>query len=156
MSENKPKSRAVRLEPIGHQGVDLRHRARQVAMQFLYQLDVQKGGSLEQLEDFLKEYGSEEQDRRLAREWINGSWKNIGQIDQLIESFSSNWQLNRISLVDRSNMRLAVYQLLYCPDVPAKVVINEAVELAKEFSTAGAPGFINGILDAIYRSIHSS
>ncbi len=134
---------------------DPRSSSRQLAMQFLYQLDVQKGESLRSLDSFLQEYGKEDGIRERAKEWIQATWRNQKPIDELIQSVSSNWELHRISTTDRSNLRLAVYQLLHCPDIPAKVVINEAVELAKRFSTAQAPGFINGVLDALQKKIRA-
>ena len=134
---------------------DPRRLARQSALQFLHQLAVQNGRNIDQLDDFLAEFSKNDQASQLARPWIRGTWQNLNQIDQIIEQASINWDLARISMVDSSNLRLAVYQLVYCPDIPAKVVINEAIELAKLFSTAGAPGFINGILDVIRGKIKS-
>lgn len=128
---------------------DQRSQARQLALQFLYQLAVQGGANLDQIDFFLNEYGQNTKSRSLARSWIRGAWQGMGQIDRMIQSVSSNWDLHRISQVDRANLRLAVYQMLHCPDIPMKVVINEAVELAKVFSTAQSPGFVNGVLDAI-------
>jgi len=84
---------------------------------------------------------------------IKGVWGCHGKLDELIGWASENWDLSRITLVDRSNLRLAVYQLVECPEIPAKAAINEAVELAKEFSTAQAPAFVNGVLDAVRKTI---
>lgn len=134
---------------------DPRRLARQSALQFLHQLSVQNGQNIDQLDDFLAEFSKNDQASQLARPWIRGVWQNVGQIDQIIEQASINWDLARISLVDSSNLRLAVYQLVYCPDIPAKVVINEAIELAKLFSTAEAPRFVNGILDVILGKLKS-
>ncbi len=89
----------------------------------------------------------------LATEWIEGTWRKLERIDPLIRAASRNWEMSRINLVDLSNLRLAVFQFLDCPDISAKVVINEAIELAKQFSTTEAPGFINGVLDAIQKDL---
>jgi len=132
---------------------DYRRLARQVALQYLHQLTVQKGANLDQLESFLTEFTDDHRARPLAREWIEGTWRNLDRIDHLIQKNSHHWDLNRISLVDRTNLRLAVYQLMFCLDIPPKVVINEAIELAKLFSTAQAPAFINGLLDVIRKEI---
>ncbi|MCK5269139.1 MAG: transcription antitermination factor NusB [Sedimentisphaerales bacterium] len=129
---------------------DPRSLARQTAVQFLHQLVVQDGRCLDEVNLFLNEFAPNLQSRSLAREWIRGTWQHLEQIDQLICRASTNWEPSRISLVDRNNLRLAIYQLLYCPDIPPKVVINEAIELARLFSTAQAPAFVNGVLDAIY------
>ena len=132
---------------------DPRHEARAAAMQFLYQLESQRGENLEMLDDFLAEYTDNDKTKALATEWIKGTWRKLEHIDPLIRGASRNWEMSRINLVDLSNLRLAIYQFLECPDISAKVVINEAIELAKEFSTTEAPGFINGVLDAIQKDL---
>ncbi|MDD4463608.1 MAG: transcription antitermination factor NusB, partial [Desulfobacterales bacterium] len=71
------------------------------------------------------------------------------QIDQLIEHFSSNWKISRMSCVDRNIMRMAVYELLFCTEIPPKVSINEAIDVGKRFGTEESGAFINGILDTI-------
>jgi len=130
---------------------DPRRAARILAMQFLHQLNVQNGASLDLLDAFLDQYCDHPDALRLARGWIRGAWQQRTVIDEMIRSVSDNWDLTRISRVDRSNLELAVYQLMFCPDIPAKAAINEAVELAKMFSTAQAPGYINGVVDAIWK-----
>jgi len=150
-SSSTPKG--TRPSQADNKAHDPRHLARHLALQFLHQLSVQNGANLPMLESFLAEYVSLEPSRPLARQWILGTWQNLEQIDQIIREVSTNWDLSRICLVDRSNLRLAVYQLLFCPDIPAKVVLNEAIELAKTFSTVQAPAFINGILDVIHHQI---
>ena len=132
---------------------DPRRMGRRLALQFLYQLDAQGGANLDQMKRFLDEYGEDYEARELAQVWIKAVWGSHEKMDELIGQVSENWDLSRITLVDRSNLRLAVYQLVECPDIPAKVVINEAVELAKEFSTAQAPAFVNGVLDAVRKVV---
>ena len=132
---------------------DPRRVGRRLALQFLYQLDAQGGANLDQMQGFLNEYSEDREGRELAERWIMSVWGCHEKMDELIGKVSENWDLSRITLVDRSNLRLAVYQLVECPDIPAKAVINEAVELAKEFSTAQAPAFVNGVLDAIRKAI---
>jgi len=132
---------------------DWRSMARRLAVQFLYQLEVQGDKGLENLESFLQEFCANDKARQLAQRWIKGAWADREDIDERIGKVSSNWQLSRINQVDRSNLRLAVYEMLRCPDIPVKVVINEAVELAKIFSTVQSPGFINGVLDTIRRKL---
>ena len=133
--------------------VDPRHAARAMALQFLHQLESQRGENLEMLEIFLADYTDNSKTRTLARSWIQGTWKTLERIDPLIRRVSRNWELSRIPLVDLSNLRLAVYQFLECEDIPAKVVLDEAVQLARTYSTAEAPAFINGVLDAVYRDL---
>ena len=75
------------------------------------------------------------------------------EIDALIERFSKNWKIRRMSCVDRNVMRIAVYELLYCQDIPPKVSINEAVDIGKKFGTEESGAFINGILDSIREAL---
>ena len=141
-------AQSIRTPEQNPAGEDPRHLARQLTLQFLYQLTVQNGANLDQMDSFLSEYSDNSQARQLATGWIRGAWQQRECLDEMIGRISANWDLARISLVDLSNLHLAVYQLLNCPEIPAKVIINEAVELAKIFSTAQAPAFINGVLDA--------
>jgi N utilization substance protein B len=137
------------------QNIDPRHLARQLALQFLYQLDMQDGANLDQMQGFLTEHTDQPPVRQMAEKWIIGVWNMRGALDESIGRICQNWDLSRITQVDRSNLRLAVYQLTQCPEVPHKVVINEAVELAKIFSTAQAPAFVNGVLDALRKNLPS-
>jgi N utilization substance protein B len=93
--------------------------------------------------------------RKLASDWTKGTWENLAQCDELIVASIIKWQLSRLSAVDKSILRLAVYQLKFCPDIPPRVVINEAIELAKKFSTDKSPAFVNGVLDAVLRKLEA-
>jgi N utilization substance protein B len=133
--------------------MDRRTRARELTMQALYQLDVQGPDAFELLEEFFKEADEDDFVRTLASEWIKGTWENLQQCDEPIIASTIKWQFSRLSPVDKSILRLAVYQLKFCPDIPPKVVINEAIELAKKFSTDKSPAFVNGVLDAILKKM---
>ena len=122
-------------------------------MQGLYQLDVQGSDILGYLCKFFRENEPDDSICKLAEEWCKKTWENLSQCDELIAASTIRWKLSRLSLVDKSILRLAVYQLRFCPDIPPKVVINEAIELAKKFSTAQAPAFVNGVLDAVLKKI---
>ncbi len=122
-------------------------------MQVLYQLDVQGSEVLELLEEFFTEADEDDFVRKLASDWIKGTWENLQQCDEPIIDSTIKWQFSRLSPVDKSILRLAVYQLKFCPDIPPKVVINEAIELAKKFSTDKSPAFVNGVLDAILKKM---
>ena len=135
--------------------MDKRTRARELAMQGLYQLDVQGSDLLERLYGFFIENTSDDLVRKLASEWTRGTWENLAQCDELIAGSTIKWQLSRLSPVDKSILRLAVYQLKFSPDMPGKVVINEAIELAKKFSTDKSPAFINGVLDAVLKKLRT-
>jgi transcription antitermination factor NusB len=133
--------------------VDKRTRARELAMQALYQLDVQGSDLLGHLDGFFVDSSTDDSVRRLAADWCKGTWENLYQCDELITASTIKWQVSRLSSVDKSILRLAVYQLKFCPDIPPKVAINEAIELAKKFSTAQSPAFVNGVLDAVLKKL---
>jgi transcription antitermination factor NusB len=135
--------------------MDRRTRARELTMQALYQLDVQGPDVLEQLGRFFQESDPDEFVRDLASDWSKGTWKNLDKCDKLIAGSTIKWQFTRLSPVDKSILRLSVYQLKFCTDIPPKVVINEAIELAKKFSTDKSPAFVNGVLDAVLRKIET-
>ena len=122
-------------------------------MQALYQLDVQGSDVLDFLGQFITEADADDLVRRLASDWTKGTWENLKECDDLIVVSTIKWQFARLSPVDKSILRLAVYQLKFCSDIPPKVVINEAIELAKKYSTDKSPAFVNGVLDAVLRKI---
>jgi len=133
--------------------VDKRTRARELAMQALYQLDARGADLLELLGEFFVDSSPDDFVRRLAADWCKGTWENLTQCDELITASTIKWHLSRLSSVDKSILRLAVYQLKFCEDIPPRVVINEAIELAKKFSTTQSPAFVNGVLDAVLKKI---
>ena len=133
--------------------MDKRTRARELAVQTLYQLDIQGSGVLGQLDNFLVENEPDDTIRKMASVWCKAAWENLKACDELIVGSAIKWRLSRLSLVDKSILRLAVYQLKFCEDIPPKVVINEAIELAKKFSTDQSPSFINGVLDAVMQKL---
>jgi len=133
--------------------MDRRTRARELTMQALYQLDIQGPDLFELLDRFFTEADEDDFVRKLASDWTRGTWENLEQCDEPIIASTIKWQFKRLSPVDKSILRLAVYQLKFCPDIPPKVVINEAIELAKKFSTDKSPAFVNGVLDAILKRL---
>jgi transcription antitermination factor NusB len=133
--------------------VDRRTEARELAMQGLYQLDIHGGGSLGEVESFLRENSVDGSVFELSREWMRGTWENLEVCDEFISDAAIKWQLGHLSQVDKSILRLSAYQLKFCPDIPGKVVINEAIEIAKKYSSAQSGKFINGVLDAILKKV---
>jgi len=131
-----------------------RRMAREVALQILYQLDVQEElPSDDAVALFWSSFGeggdpAGDGHRAFAEVLVRGVREHLGEIDAVIARASRNWRLERMARVDRNLLRLAVYELKCSADVPAKVAINEAIEIAKRFGTAESPAFINGILDA--------
>jgi transcription antitermination factor NusB len=133
---------------------DKRTKARELAMQALYQLDVQGSDLLDRLPvEFFALSENDARTRQLAQQWTVGAWQNVAECDELISSAAIRWQFSRLSPVDRSILRLSVYQLKFCSDIPPKVVINEAIELAKRFSTEKSGPFVNGVLDAVLKKL---
>ncbi len=133
--------------------MDRRSRARELTMQALYQLDVQGENAFDSLKEFFTDSERDVFISQLAWDWMKGTWDNISLCDKLISEASIKWHFDRLSPVDKSILRLSVYHLKFCPDIPPKVVINEAIELAKKFSTDKSPAFVNGVLDAILKKL---
>ena len=94
--------------------------------------------------------------RIFAETIVRGVSSKMDEIDAKIEEYTKNWAMHRIGSVERNVLRLAFYELLFCPDVPAPVVLNEAIDLAKYFSNADAGRFVNGILDRLNKDLHGS
>ena len=126
-----------------------RRKARELALQALFYLDMQKDESEEMLEYFCGCFCTSKKSRPFFMKLVNGVLETKGRIDALVEHYSQNWKINRMSCVDRNVMRIAVYEMLYCDDIPPKVSINEAVDIGKKFGTQESGAFINGILDSI-------
>jgi N utilization substance protein B len=126
-----------------------RRQARELAMQALFYMDMQKDASEEMLGHFCGCFCPSKKSRPFLMKLVNGVLGTKGQIDGLVERFSQNWKIDRMSSVDRNVMRIAVYELLYCDDIPPKVSINEAVDIGKKFGTQESGAFINGIMDSI-------
>jgi transcription antitermination protein NusB len=127
-----------------------RRISRELAVQFLYQFDL-SGGSLEEALPLFWETQSEVGDdgRKFAEELIHGVIQRKAAIDERISKYADNWDLPRIAAVDRNILRLAMYEMLFRDDIPPVVSINEAVDIAKKFSTHESGAFVNGILDRL-------
>ena len=126
-----------------------RRQARELAMQALFYMDMQNKVSLPMLENFCSNFPPSKKAQPFFLKLVNGVLAERCEIDALIEKFSKNWKISRMACVDRNVMRIAVYELLYCDDIPAKVSINEAVDVGKKFGTEESGAFINGIMDSI-------
>ena len=124
-------------------------------MQAACLLDVQGAAGLDVLSRFFKENAEDDIIRQLADKWTRGLWEKHAECDAFVSAAAAKWEMSRLNQVDRCILRLGTYQLKYCDDIPAKVVINEAIELAKKYSGEFSPGFVNGVLDAIYKKIKS-
>jgi N utilization substance protein B len=126
-----------------------RRKSRELTLQALYQAEI---GATEPLTHFALLCDNFKVDQKvipLAHALLTGIAEHAAEIDELISRHAKNWRVGRMSVIDRSLIRLGVYEVLFRDDVPSTVAINEAIEIAKRFSTDDAPSFINGILDAI-------
>lgn len=128
-----------------------RTQARECALQILYQYEMNPGSLPETLKDFWTQQDEvvPEDIRGFAEKLASGVVEHQAEIDEIIERYADNWELPRMAMIDRNVMRAATYELLYLADVPPKVTINEAVNLAKKFSQEESGKFVNGILDKI-------
>jgi N utilization substance protein B len=131
----------------------LRRKAREIALQVLYQLDVLRIEPREAIELFWLHFNAPAEAREFASELVEGTWAHRDEIDQMISTCSENWSLERMARVDRNILRLAVYELLHGQGIPPKVALNEAIDLGKEFGSENSGSFINGILDALYSKL---
>jgi N utilization substance protein B len=127
----------------------VRRRARAVALQVLYEFDAAGHDVEAALAHLLAGAGLSEDNAAFARALVNGVIQNQEQIDQHIKSFAPAWPLEQIPIVDRNILRLAIFEILLDNNVPVKVVINEAVELAKKFGSDSSSRFVNGVLGSV-------
>lgn len=128
-----------------------RTRARRLAMFALYQADMLGSEFVNDAREWLSKIGKDAEMRSFALRLFDGTLLQLPDIDALIAKAAQNWQLKRMAAVDRAILRMAVNELLYAKEVPPKVAINEALELAKRYSTAASGAFVNGILDRIHK-----
>jgi len=126
-----------------------RRASREMAMKLLYQMEIQKDDREAQKELFFKENPLSENDKAYVNDVIDGVFANLDYISDIIERNSKGWKLNRISKIDLSIMRLSIYEICFRDDIPYSVSVNEAVELAKKYSSEDSGSFINGILSKI-------
>jgi len=129
--------------------VGARRLGRELALQALYALDINPMDTRRFLAIFWENNPSPAEARNFAGQLIEGILSHRTDLDALIKSKAQHWALSRMALVDLNLIRLAAYELLYRDDIPKKVIINEAVEIAKKFGSEDSPAFVNGILDEI-------
>jgi transcription antitermination factor NusB len=132
-----------------------RSQAREFALQILYQMDITREGYEAALSNFWQlrlTQDKEEVDPQIksfAENLVKGAFQHKKEIDEKISRFAANWDINRMAVVDRNILRMASYELVFCDEIPPKVSINEAIDLAKKYSGIKAGQFVNGILDKI-------
>jgi N utilization substance protein B len=130
-----------------------RRKSREYAMQMLYQWQL-GGNTPEQVgASFFQERGADSEVEGFARDLFQNVVTNVDRLDQLVREHAENWRLERIAAVDRNILRVALCELLYHPETPPNAAINEALEIARRFSGEDSVKFVNGVLDAIRKSL---
>lgn len=127
-----------------------RRKAREIALQVLYQVDASKIDVDEAIELFRDNFGIPQETGEFSEQLIRYTLSHIEEIDDLITNCSEHWSLERMSIVDKNILRMAVCEFLYCDDIPPKVTLNEAIDIGKNYGSDNSGSFINGILDAMY------
>lgn len=131
-----------------------RRKAREIALAFLYQWDVRGDEVLPELDDLLVKDRREPEVAEYARTLVRGTVEHRDAIDQKLSEAALHWRIERMAVVDRNLLRMATFEMAYRgEDVPPKVAINEAIELAKRFSTEQSGAFVNGVLDRVKRGL---
>lgn len=126
-----------------------RHKARELALQVLYEIDSVSHNPEESLRNILTRIEVSDDIAEFSKELVNGVITNKEQLDQNIRDFAPAWPLDQISIIDRNILRVAIYEILHDNKIPVKVTINEAVELAKTFGSNNSSRFINGVLGSV-------
>ncbi len=133
-----------------------RRLVRELVLQALYALDCDAASPDEIFAEITAEHHLSEKNRRFARTLFDLTLQHRDWADQQISALSRNWDIRRIAAIDRTILRMAIVELEHVPDTPEKVVLNEAIELARKFSTSDSSAFVNGILDSYHRRAHMS
>ena len=118
----------------------------------LYQADIRHAPYQQIVEEFWQAHDAALDVKTFANQLVQGTLDHLPKIDPLIASHADNWNMKRMAVIDRNILRLGVYELLYMQDVPSKVCLNEAIELAKRFGDDESGKFINGILDSVHKT----
>lgn len=127
-----------------------RRKAREYALQMLFQLDfTDRAYNRKAIEEFWSDKRANREVQEFAASIVRGTLEHLDSIDAVIEKVTENWLLQRMAAVDRNILRFAAYEILYRQDIPPAVTINEALEIAKKYSTTEAASFLNGVLDRI-------
>jgi transcription antitermination protein NusB len=146
LAENEQESTA------GHSGRGTRRKGRELALQALYQIEITNDPSAGAVELFLRHFEGTAQAKEFARRLVSGVVSQRPAIDRTIEQSTENWKLARLAKVDLVILRLATYELMFCPDIPNAVSLDEAIEIGKRFGSADSAHFINGVLDQVAQS----
>lgn len=132
-----------------------RHLSRTIAMQtlFVWDFNDKKKGLIEIMKENFSNFAPEFDDEGFVEELILGVSKNIDKIDDYIKKYAPEWPIDQITIIDRNVLRLGIYELVFSENVPPKVAINEAIEVAKNFGGESSGKFVNGVLGSIYKDM---
>jgi N utilization substance protein B len=130
-----------------------REQARTIALQALYQLDICREPFGPETVEFIRESTKDAEVYLFARRLAEGAWNWRAEADKLIEQAAEHWRIDRMAILDRSLLRMTTYELAQCPDIPPRVAIDQAIELAKRFGAAESSSFVNGVIDKVLRLI---
>ena len=130
-----------------------RRKSREFALQVLYQLNITKEDANKALAQFQENFSPQEEADEFLKRLVLGVLEHGRELDRLIEQYLENWRLDRINMIDRNILRMALFELLYCEEIPPKVTINEAIDLGKRYGSEDSGSFINGILDRIQNEV---
>lgn len=144
---NKKPTALLQLIKMG-----FRRKARESALQILFQFDFHSGEQMELISRYWEGNPCPEKAKVFAEQLVLGTLEHLKEIDELIGTYALHWKPERFFAIDRNIIRIAVYEILYKDDIPLKVTIDEALEIAKKFSTEDSAKFINGMLDKIAKS----
>lgn len=123
--------------------------ARECALKILYRIEISKELVESSLEDFWSRESFSDQIKDFANTLVKGTHENLTKIDSIISRYTDNWEIKRMAVIDKNILRMGTFELLYRDDIPYKVSINEAIELAKKYGDVDSGKFVNGILDKI-------
>ncbi len=130
----------------------MRRKGRELALQALYQIDITGDSSIAAVDLFLQHFEGGAKAKEFARRLVSGVVSQRPELDRLIDQSTENWKLARLAKVEHELLRLAAYEVVFCPDIPVPVSLDEAMEIAKRFGSEDSAGFINGVLDHIAKS----
>ena len=126
--------------------------ARECALKILYRIEISKESVTASLKDFWSVEQVDKEVKDFTNSLVKGTHGNLSRIDEIISKYADNWELKRIAVVDKNVLRMGIFQLLYRDDIPPKVSINEAIELAKKYGDVDSGKFVNGILDKVRKA----
>jgi len=130
-----------------------RRKSRELALQALYQWNITRQDPFLILDQQKANFSPADEEDEFAQQIVVGVLEHYVHIDELIEKFSEHWRLDRMSIIDRNILRMAIFELLFCENIPPRVTLNEAIDLGKRFGSEDSSAFINGILDRIQKEV---